>query len=74
MRTIIFGRYEAARIYAKDHGLLPNQWLHASSRERVMGLDPAHYETVIVGGALDEGATEALREWEFRRKRTGEKP
>jgi len=66
-RTMIFGSESAAVAYARQSGLGPTQWLHGSSQRRVMGLDPNLFETVIVGSELDDEATAALREWEFRR-------
>jgi hypothetical protein len=65
--VMIFGKFEAARVYAHQRGLTPSQWSFASCREKVMGLDPAAFETVIAGPLDDEGS-EALREWEFRRE------
>lgn len=66
-RLITFGRFELARIRAQERGYGPGAWVHASSREMVMGLDPQQFETLIVGPSLDAQATEALKEWEFRR-------
>jgi len=66
-RLLIFGDYRAARLRAHERGLGPSDWIHASCRERVMGLDPRQFDTEIVGGTLDAEATAALREWEFRR-------
>ena len=66
-KVMIFGQLSAARAYVRARGLTPNQWSFGSCREKVMGLDPTTFETVIAGSLDDEG-NEALREWEFRRE------
>lgn len=67
MRTMIFGTYTAAQNYAREHSLSPKDWLHGSSRARVMGLNTNEFHTVIVGTELDAAATEALRAWNLRK-------
>jgi hypothetical protein len=68
MRTMIFGPYAAAVNYAREKSLSPGNWCHGTSRARVMGLNTNEFHTVIVGDKLDAAATEALREWNLRRR------
>ena len=67
MRTMIFGDYGAACNYAREKSLSPGNWMHGSSRARVMGLNTNEFHTVIVGDKLDAAAAEALREWNLRK-------
>ncbi len=68
-RLILFGSADAVARYARRHDLALGAWYHASSRERVIGIDPAQFsQTVIVDEEnLDERSREALREWDIRR-------
>jgi len=68
MRTMIFGSLTAACSYAREHSLAVKDWLHGSSRARVMGLNTNEFHTVIIGDELDAAAAEALREWNLRRR------
>lgn len=66
MRLMIFGNYAAVQAYVRELKLTPSQWSHGSSRERVMGLDPTQFETVICGPRLDADGKAAIREWRLR--------
>ena len=68
MRTIIFGSYGMAQHYAREESLSPGNWVHGSSRTRLMGLNPNEFHTVIIDGPLDSSAAEALREWNMRQR------
>ena len=74
MRTMIFGTYVAAQNYAREHSLTPKDWMHGSSPIRILGLNTNEFKTVVIGETLDAAATEALRQWEFRRQLYGGKP
>lgn len=66
-RFMIFGEHRAVALYVREHKLSPQEWTWGAERERVIGLNPNDFETVIVGPQLDEDATAALREWQIRR-------
>jgi len=68
MRTMIFGDYSAALNYAREKSLSPGNWVHGTSRTRVMGLNTNEFHTVVIGDELDAAAAEALREWNLRRR------
>lgn len=74
MRFLLFGTLTACRNYAKDHDFQHNQWVHADERMRVMGLNPANHEAIIVGPTLNESSVEALKEWFSRMRMHGAIP
>lgn len=60
-RVVIFGGYAAARIWARQNGV--RDYVVASSRERIVGIDPRKFTAVKVSPSTPKSA-EAWREWE----------
>lgn len=61
-RVMIFGMHETVKRYIVEHKLSFGFWQHGSSPERITGLDPSHFNTVVLK-PLDPQATEALELW-----------